>query len=352
MGCNHVRLGSHSNLHVMDLNNDSNTSKEESQTDFSEDEAHIEAITKILYENFYGCDMLLCLFITALQSYRVDRCLRPFPSTYIKDSNKDIDHLRSICENIPSLDKIFKAPQTCSKEIINFLVWLYCQKDQPSLHRTNYSQVEVPSPLKKSLQPHYVYEVIYPQKAEEIWQKRKNSRSSFLAYHGSQLDNFYSILKVGLQHHLSIGKELLYGKGIYLTTEILISMPYAPFGVTWSKSCLADKISVIAVCEVIDDLDKVKCKDSNCKERAVNQDSLSGNIPEKYFVITDSDMIRLKYLFVYKENTINFLESWIFKNIAVVLICTYLFLLFCIGFFQGPTWPIVKRHLYKMLYSH
>lgn len=335
----------------MDFENKNNTHTEEVQTNFSQSQSHTKTITKILYENFYGCDMLLCLFITALQSYRVDRCLRPFPSMYIKDSHKDIDHLRSICESIPSLDKILKTPQMCSNEILNFLVWLFCQKDQPSLHKVTYNKVNVPSPLKQSLQPHYIYEVIYPQKAEEIWQKRKNTRRSFLAYHGSQLDNFYSILKVGLQHHLSIGKELLFGKGIYLTTEITISMPYAPFGVTWSKTCLSDKISVIAVCEVIDDVDKVKCKDVNFKERAVNQDSISGNIPEKYFVITDSDMIRLKYLFVYKKSNIAILESWIFKHIAVVLICTYVFILCCIGFFQGPTWPKVQRHLYKMILS-
>jgi len=270
---------------------------------------------------------------------------------YIKESHKDIDRLRETCESLPSLEKILQSPQTCSNELTELLVWLFCQKDQPILRKINYSKVNVPSEIKKSLQPHYTYEVVYPQRAEYTWQKRKGDQNSFLGYHGSQLDNFYSILKVGLQQHFGVAKELLYGKGIYLTTEISVSIQYAPFGQSWINSALGTKHSIIAVCEVIDDIEKVKCKDEKFKERAVNQGSISGNIPDKYFVVTDSDMLRLKYLFVYKENSVSTVKSWTYNNLALVLICSYVFILFCIGFFQGPTWARLQGRLYKILYS-
>lgn len=125
-----------------------------------------------------------------------------------------------------------------------------------------------------------MFEVVYPQKAEEAWTKRRERKKTLLAYHGSQIDNFYSILKVGLQHNFSTAKvgkqtcmvwygwsnwnlsrqELLYGKGIYLTTELSLSMTYAPFGHSWKHSILGNKHSIIAVCEVIDDIEKVKRK--------------------------------------------------------------------------------------------
>ncbi|KAF2885797.1 hypothetical protein ILUMI_20380 [Ignelater luminosus] len=342
--------------HILNINNMSSDTWNEEGIDnkmssCTTKESKLNAIVNILRDNFYGCDILLCLFMAALQSYRVDRCLRPFPTMYIKESNKDIDNLRRTCETIPTLDNILKSPQMCSNEVIELLLWLFCQKEQPQLKKISYNEVNVPSEIRKSFQPHYTFEVIYPERAETTWHKRKGSRSSFLGYHGSQLDNFYSILKVGLQQHFGIAKELLYGKGIYLTSEITVSMTYAPFSLSWVHSTLGGRKSIIAVCEVIDDIDKVKCKDAKFKERAVNQGSISGSIPDKYFVVTDSDMVRLKYLFVYKKDSAFTMKSWIYNNLTLVLIVLYVIILFCIGFFQGPTWARIQNRLYRMIYS-
>ncbi|KAF5284750.1 hypothetical protein FQA39_LY04475 [Lamprigera yunnana] len=253
-----------------------------------------EDVFTVLYGNMYGSDFLLCLFITALQSYRVDRCLRPFPSTYIKDSIKDIRCLRSVCDSIPPFNKLLLSPQICSSKVLKFLEWLLCQEDQPTLHKINFKDIPVPSPLEAVLQPHYTYKILYSAKAEDNWQKRKNSRNTFFAYHGSPLDNFYSIFKVGLQHHLSVEKDLMYGRGIYLATDITISMPYSPFSRSWGNSIMGDKLSVIALCEVIDHLDKVIYKDSNHPERANQKGFVADNIAEKYILVRDSDMIRIR----------------------------------------------------------
>ncbi|XP_031336659.1 protein mono-ADP-ribosyltransferase PARP16 isoform X2 [Photinus pyralis] len=326
--------------------NDENIEMEtRNMNDKCDTNSHTEGVSSVLRDNIYGCDLMLCLFLTALQSYRVDTCLRPFPSRYIHDSHKDVDSLRNLCDKIPSLETISKYPRMCSVEILELLKWLLCQKDHLSLRKVNFNKVKVPTTIKKCYQPYYTYEVIYPSKTEEAWQKRRNDRNSFLAYHGSQLDNFYSILKVGLQHNLSGDKALLFGKGIYVTSEITISMSYAPFGLSWKNSMLGNKISIIAVCEVINNPEKVKCKEK------YTQRTIHGDIPDKYFVVTDSDMIRLKYLFVYKESTVAVIESWLVRNLMLVLICLYVFILFCIGFFQGPTWRKVQRYLYNELLS-
>lgn len=85
--------------HILNINNMSNTWNEEDSdnkmSSCTTKEFKVNAILNILRNNFYGCDILLCLFMAALQSYRVDGCLRPFPTIYIKESNKDIDNLVS-----------------------------------------------------------------------------------------------------------------------------------------------------------------------------------------------------------------------------------------------------------------
>lgn len=43
--------------------------------------------------NIWGCDLMLCLFIAALNSYRADRCLRPFPQLYITEEGKSFNSL-------------------------------------------------------------------------------------------------------------------------------------------------------------------------------------------------------------------------------------------------------------------
>lgn len=118
----------------------------------------------------------------------------------------------------------------------------------------------MPGNVPKSLKPNYVFEVQYWKKVRDSWNKRKNGRDTFLAYHGSRVENFYSIIKVGLQQHFSIDRAVLFGEGVYLTSEITVSATYAPFGLTWKNSTLGSKHSIIAVCEVINDAEKVKCK--------------------------------------------------------------------------------------------
>lgn len=122
--------------------------------------------------------------------------------------------------------------------------------------------LSIPGKISKSLTPDYVFEVHHPPKVQHTWQKRKEHKETFLAYHGSRIENFYSILKIGLQQHFSSQKVVLFGDGIYLTSEITVSANYAPFGQSWKNSIFGSKHSIIAVCEVINNVEKVKCKGS------------------------------------------------------------------------------------------
>ena len=77
-------------------------------------------------------------------------------------------------------------------------------------------------------------------------------------------------------------------------------MPYTMSGEVWKHSGLGEQLSCVAVCEILNH-PLVKCKVEE-KARARAKDSVGGDVPEKYFVVTNSDLVRLKYVLVYARN--------------------------------------------------
>jgi len=53
-----------------------------------------------------------------------------------------------------------------------------------------------------------------------------------------------------------------FGKGIYFSSELGVSLPYSPVGYGWGGSLLGSEISCIALCELINHSD-VKRGDSS-----------------------------------------------------------------------------------------
>lgn len=63
-------------------------------------------------------------------------------------------------------------------------------------------------------------------------------------------------------------------------------------------------------------------------------------------------MVRVRYFFLYKENTVHKMESWLYNHLFILLIGVYVVILVGIGFFQGPTWSRLQTYLYKTLFSN
>lgn len=72
------------------------------------------------------------------------------------------------------------------------------------------SEVNLPGKISKPFVPNYVFSVHYSKRAQCAWDKQKDGKDTFLAYHGSRVENFYSIVKVGLQQNLSAEKVRKY----------------------------------------------------------------------------------------------------------------------------------------------
>lgn len=112
----------------------------------------------------------------------------------------------------------------------------------------------------------------------------------------------------------------------------------------------------MAVCEVIDHPD-VKCqtkkKDSQeiDRRRARIKHSEGGDIPPKYFVVTNNQLLRVKYLLVYSQKQPKSkacsLLSWVSSHWSIVMICLYLLLLLAVSVINSSTfqrfWSNAKR---------
>ncbi|KXJ21371.1 Mono [ADP-ribose] polymerase PARP16 [Exaiptasia diaphana] len=167
-----------------------------------------ERVVEMLERDFLAAEMKIALLVCALDSYRYDSVLRPFPAVGLRDDgSKDVQKLTQLCNSMPKLASI-----------------------------------------------------------------------------------------------------ILEGQGTYLSSDLNVSMQYSKYNKIWTNSTLGSKMSCVAVCEVLDHPD-VKCTqnknarngDTNLSGRARAKNSEGGDVPERYYVVTNNELLRVKYLLVYVE---------------------------------------------------
>ncbi|XP_053985328.1 protein mono-ADP-ribosyltransferase PARP16 isoform X1 [Hylaeus volcanicus] len=263
----------------------------------------------MLEKDLKAADLKWSLFVAACNTYRYDSCLKPFPPMYIKNEFKDIDSLRRGIELIPPLAVLFKAlqePDVYERygTAIELLHWVLIRLRDPyikSINKDCYDSILRRAPSDISVvAPNLIFQVANAKQStsEDKWKKIAQGHTTFYAYHGSRLENFHSIIHYGLQQ--SMCKKSLFGKGIYLSSELSVSLPYSPVGYGWGGSILGSEMSCIALCELINHVD-VKTGDSDNNARNVAADSVGGKVPNKYYVVTNSELIRVRYLLVYSQ---------------------------------------------------
>ncbi|XP_034516705.1 protein mono-ADP-ribosyltransferase PARP16 isoform X5 [Ailuropoda melanoleuca] len=147
----------------------------------------------------------------------------------------------------------------------------------------------------------------------------------------------------------------LFGEGTYLTSDLSLALIYSPHGLGWQRSLLGPLLSCVAVCEVINHPD-VKCqmKKKDSKEidrrRARIKHSEGGDVPPKYFVVTNNQLLRVKYLLVYSQKQPSRASSqlsWFSSHWFTVMISLYLLLLLIVSAINSSAfqhfWNRAKR---------
>lgn len=253
-------------------------------------------VLKILADDLQAADFQWSLFVAALRSYRYDTVLRPFPTAFA-DRNTDtkhVDELRDVAARVPTLDALLLGEDNLMPpESWQLLLWVL---NSGGVRLRSRSKQDVPELERSAVD--VVFEVEHNPQTDRRFEAVRGVREVFYAYHGSRLDNFYSILHNGLLAHMN--KNSLYGTGSYLSSELSVSATFSPAGYGWQHSLVSPEFSCVAMCEVVDHPD-VKCQDraKNRPSRAYAKDSLAGKMPEKYYLVQNNSVVRVRYLLVY-----------------------------------------------------
>ncbi|KAF6040222.1 PARP16 [Bugula neritina] len=264
----------------------------------------IEELVDYLSQHFYEAELSLALFTAAVTSYRCDSLLKPFPPMYIVDGEPDISALAADVKSIPCLKQLAAGKLSISSQLADLLLWVVKYRKTKLKHLPSSSFEELTKQTGKYLpmgNPQHLYELQFNEQSEAAFTNLAADRKVFCAFHGSRLENFFSILHHGLCGHMN--KTSLFGEGTYLSTEPSVAANFSPWGHTGrsaTQSVFGHSMSVLALCEVIDDPSVKHSFDSEKVDRKA-PNSMGGDVPDKYVVVTNNDMLRVKYLLVYSE---------------------------------------------------
>ncbi|XP_006628865.1 protein mono-ADP-ribosyltransferase PARP16 [Lepisosteus oculatus] len=317
-----------------------------------------EAVRASLQSDPVAADLRCSLFVSAAQSYKRDSVLRPFPPRYVSGENKDFDALLADVSSIPSVRDVARLGPGEGEAQLGLVHWVLSSKNftVKTLQREEFVRIqELAEPEGRCVPaPDFLFELQYCDQVNARFQETRGDRDLIYAFHGSRLENFHSILHNGLHCHLN--KTSLFGEGTYLTSDLSLALLYSPHGNGWHESLLGPVLSCIAVCEIIDHPDvkcQVKKKDSERidRRRARVRNSEGGDVPQKYFVVTNNQLLRVKYLLVYSEKQHRRRHtrqvSWLARHHFAITMCLYLLLLIVIGVFNSPAFQSFWNRLFN-----
>ncbi|MGH0158187.1 UNVERIFIED_CONTAM: hypothetical protein FKN15_049747 [Acipenser sinensis] len=316
-----------------------------------------EKVKECLRTDLLAADLRCSIFVAAVQSYKRDSVLRPFPPTYINGENKEFDALLADVKSLPSVRDVLQSGPGGDEALLDLLHWVLSSKNQtlksllkeeliwtkihvgmqqPSNNPTTREKVKeclrtdlLAADLRCSIfvanvQSYKRDSVLRPFPPTYI--NGENKEFDALLADVKSLPSVRDVLQSGpggdealldLLHWVLSSKNQtlksllkeetsLFGEGTYLTSDLSLALLYSPHGSGWQKCILGPLLSCVAVCEIIDHPD-VKCQlknkdsDSIDRRRARVRNSEGGDVPQKYFVVTNNQLLRVKYLLVYSE---------------------------------------------------
>jgi len=311
-------------------------------------------ISEIIEKDSISADLLMTLFISAVQCYRKSSICEPFPEDFITDNGeRNYEDVELYCNLFPSLENLKKRESlanlpTKALHLLSFIIDTEYYDElsitQISLEQYKIETSGIDSKQSYSSNPNYIIKLEYSDQhpMNKTFCKLKNQYRSVIGFHGSPLENFHSILRNGLDH--TYGKETsLFGDGIYLSTDRDVAFSFLKPGPNcYSHSLFGARIGCIVCAEVA------------CKPKVVRQSlertGLAGitietdnSLPKGYIVSEENECVQAKYILIYN----NFLAPTKSKNNVCITIAI-LYIFFLVALWLLKSMPL-KRFL---LYSH
>lgn len=150
-----------------------------------------------------------------------------------------------------------------------------------------------------ALRPTQVYAVSSHQHANDSFEHLGRRHGTMLAYHGSALENFHSILTRGLQPGgVGFGERReLYGAGIYFSTELSVAHNFLNYST--AEPLRRGRMGCLAVCEIVRDPEVVREPSSTSTASPGLSIHSSQELPQTYVVVSRASHVRVRHLLVY-----------------------------------------------------
>jgi poly[ADP-ribose] polymerase 16 len=162
-----------------------------------------------LNRDIEAANFLLCLVWSSAHSYRFDSVLRPFPSDYTDENGaKDISALRKDLLKIPKLVELNSVVHgKCDEHLWSLLHWiLQCRHFQlEHIQAAEWSSIikAVGRQANQHHSPTQIFRVVPNKEKLSHFEQLVDKHGCIHAFHGSKLENFYSILNYGLLGHMN-----------------------------------------------------------------------------------------------------------------------------------------------------
>ncbi|XP_012735880.1 protein mono-ADP-ribosyltransferase PARP16 [Fundulus heteroclitus] len=321
-------------------------------------EAVRELVGSCLRRDPVAADLRCSLFVAAAQSYKRDSLLRPFPPRYTSGDTKDFEELLADVNSLPGVRDLVRLRPSEGDHQLALIHWILSSKSfaVKTLLKDEYAKLSkltesegISAPV-----PDFLFELEYSDHLNSKFEKMREGRDVFYAFHGSRLENFHSIIHNGLHCHLN--KNSVFGEGTYLTSDLSMAVLYSPHSSGWRESVLGPQLSCVALCEIIDHPDvkcQVKKKDSDAidRQRSRAKNSEGGDVPQKYFIVTNNQLLRVKYLLVYSQGKHlarhSRSRSWLLRHHFAIMMSLYLLLLIFIGALNSTAFVSFWNRLFR-----
>lgn len=315
----------------------------------------VPRVLEVINADLKTADFLWSCFYSAVQSYRRDTAARPFPQFFVDEyGDKDFEELTCIMNGLTSLKEVLEKPEVLHPKCLELLHWVLDTRHFSLKAHSSAKFAHIKTLTGQTVQtsvPNLVLEVLYDDILDARFESVRGDHKLIYAYHGSRFDNFHSILHCGLQNHLN--KNSLFGKGTYLSTELNVCMNFSPTGEGWSHSVLGDRLSCVAVCEIVEHPD-VRSHSRTQDPNKPNFLGRSSRVPEKYYIVQNDELIRVKYLLVYTERTrtvavksMSTLKAWVLRNRFSLVIAAYVIFLMFVGFVNSKSFQLYYRRFFS-----
>lgn len=142
-----------------------------------------------------------------------------------------------------------------------------------------------------------------------------------MAFHGSPLHNWYSIVNNGLSTGFCRPDETIFGEGIYLSTDPFVAINFRRSARAWAHSTLGDSLSCLLVAEFLHHPVSVSRSEADGPNgRAMGGVEFDHKLPRSYVLVKNNLHVRARYLLVWRQSRNHIrIQWWLLLVLCVAL---------------------------------